>query len=65
LKNALSLFSRFIDSTTYTEQQAKRRQERGNRTSRFIPADFDYDPATESCRCPAGNTMWLSLKGKV
>ena len=56
---------RFIDSTTYKEQQAKRRKERGNRISRFIPADFDYDPVTETCRCPAGNAMWMNLKGKI
>ena len=56
---------RFIDSTTYTQQQAKRRTERGTKHSRFIPADFDYDPLKETCHCPAGNPMWLSLKGKV
>ena len=30
-----------------------------------IPADFDYDPYSKTCRCPAGKEMWLSLKGKV
>ena len=48
---------RFIYSTTYKEQQAKCRKERGNRISRFIPADFDSDPVTETCRCPAGITL--------
>lgn len=58
---------RFIDATTYAEQQAKRRKARGSNTykKRFIPADFDYDPATETCRCPAGNAMWLNLKGQL
>ena len=56
---------RFIDSTTYNEQQAKRQKERGNRIKRFTPADFDYDAVTQTCRCPAGNSMWLSLKGVV
>ena len=56
---------RFIDSTTYNQQQAKRREERGNRVKRFIPADFDYDPLSQSCRCPAGKTMWLALQGEV
>ena len=56
---------RFIDSTTYAQQQATRRKERGTKHSRFIPADFDYDPHNETCRCPAGKAMWLSLKGQV
>ena len=56
---------RFIDSTTYKEQQTKRRKERGNCISRFIPADFDYDPVTETCRCPAGNPTWMNLNGKI
>ncbi|MBY4679151.1 IS1182 family transposase, partial [Marinobacterium arenosum] len=56
---------RFIDSTTYNQQQAKRRKERGSQFKRFTPADFDYDPVNQSCRCPAGKPMWLSLKGPV
>ncbi|MBN1009339.1 hypothetical protein JW499_22230, partial [Amphritea sp. ZJ14W] len=58
---------RFIDSETYAEQQAKRRQERGSTRDRkrFIPADFDYDPVTKSCRCPAGNGMWLGFEGQI
>ena len=56
---------RFIDSTTYAQQQATRRKERGTKHTRFIPADFDYDPHNETCRCPAGKDMWLSLKGQV
>lgn len=56
---------RFIDSITYNQQQAKRREERGTKTRRFIPADFDYDPLSQTCRCPAGKTMWRALKGHV
>jgi transposase len=53
---------RFIDSTTYQQEQAKRRKERGRPSSkRFVPADFDYDPIAVSCRCPAGNAMWCSM----
>jgi len=58
---------RFIDSATYTEQQAKRRKARsssGNQ-KRFIPTDFDYDPATERCRCPAGKAMWKNFQGQI
>jgi|TARA_R110001583_G_C5622149_1_gene406359 transposase len=58
---------RFIDSTTYEAAQAKRRKERGSNThtKRFIPIDFDYDAVTETCRCPAGNPMWLGFKGQI
>lgn len=56
---------KFIDSTTYNQQQAKRRKERGYRTKRFIPVDFDYAPATKSCRCPAGKPMWLCLDSEI
>lgn len=53
---------RFIDSTTYQEEQAKRQKERGYRSSkRFVLTDFDYDPIAVSCRCPAGNLMWCSM----
>ena len=26
----------------------------------FAPADFDYDPEQQSCRCPAGNSLYRS-----
>ena len=29
------------------------------KTKRFVVEDFDYDLKKETCRCPAGNSMWL------
>jgi transposase len=53
---------RFIDSTTYKEEQAKRQKERGYTSSkRFVLTDFDYDPIAVSCRCPAGNLVWCNM----
>lgn len=43
---------RFIDRDRY---QPKARQ-----AKYFKAEDFDYDPATRSCRCPAGKEMWPS-----
>ncbi|GAB2582581.1 IS1182 family transposase [Nitrincola alkalisediminis] len=57
---------RFADSITFNEAKAQRRKERGGQVAkRFTPADFDYDPVTETCRCPAGKPMWKRFKGKI
>jgi transposase len=29
------------------------------KTKRFVVEDFDYDLKKKTCRCPAGNSMWL------
>lgn len=41
---------RFIDSDRY--------QPKARKTKWFKAEDFDYDPITCSCYCPAGNAMW-------
>jgi hypothetical protein len=42
----------------------QRRNERGDQVAQpFTPADFDYDPLTETCRCPTGQPMWERFKG--
>lgn len=57
---------RFAESVTFNTAQAQRRKERGGQVAqRFTPADFDYDPLTETCRCPAGQPMWKRFKGLI
>ncbi|KAA0875930.1 transposase [Nitrincola tapanii] len=57
---------RFAESVTFNTAKAQRRKERGGQVAqRFIPADFDYDPLTETCRCPAGQPMWKRFKGLI
>ncbi|WP_343042586.1 transposase [Nitrincola alkalisediminis] len=56
----------FAESITFNEAKAQHRKERGGQVAkRFTPADFDYDPVTETCRCPAGKPMWKRFKGKI
>ncbi|KGK43317.1 hypothetical protein LH51_00780 [Nitrincola sp. A-D6] len=44
----------------------QRRNERGYQVAqRFTPTDFDYDPLTETYRCPAGQPMWKRFKGLI
>ncbi|WP_417586107.1 IS1182 family transposase [Nitrincola sp.] len=57
---------RFAESVTFKTAKAQRRKERGGQAAqRFTPADFDYDPLTETCRCPAGQPMWKRFKGLI
>jgi hypothetical protein len=37
-------------------------KERLKPKSRFKVVDFDYDLKKRTCRCPAGNSMWLRLR---
>ena len=43
---------RFIDRDRY--------QPKARKAKWFKSEDFDYDPETGGCRCPAGNAMWPS-----
>ncbi|WP_200821350.1 transposase [Oceanicoccus sp. KOV_DT_Chl] len=45
---------RFIDRDRY--------QPKNRKAKWFKAEDFDYDPVTQRCRCPAGNAMWPSGK---
>ncbi|KKK93939.1 hypothetical protein LCGC14_2687870, partial [marine sediment metagenome] len=45
---------RFIDRDRY--------QPKNRKAKWFKAEDFDYDPETQNCRCPAGNAMWPSGK---
>lgn len=45
---------RFIDRDRY--------QPKARKAKYYKAEDFDYDPVTHSCRCPAGNDMWPSGK---
>ncbi len=45
---------RFIDRDRY--------QPTSRKAQWFKAADFQYDPETKRCRCPAGNDMWSSGK---
>ncbi len=48
----------FNESKTYEIEQEKRRLKRRNGKPRlFTSDDFDYDEATQTCRCPAGKEM--------
>ena len=50
----------FQGSETYQTEQEKRRHKRSKgQPRRFSSADFHFDKATLSCRCPAGKEMWL------
>jgi transposase len=42
-------------------QSAERHKlkERPKTKKRFVVEDFDYDLKKQTCRCPAGNSMWL------
>jgi len=53
----------FKTSETYHSEKEKRRLKRSKgRPKLFTSADFYFDKSTLSCRCPAGNEMWLSVK---
>jgi len=53
----------FQESKTYQTEQEKRRLKRSKGRSRlFNSNDFYFDEKASSCRCPAGNEMWLSIK---
>ena len=53
----------FKSSETYQNEQEKRRLKRSkSRTRLFNGADFYFDKSNLTCRCPAGNEMWLSVK---
>ncbi|KDE38514.1 Mobile element protein [Nitrincola lacisaponensis] len=57
---------RFAESVTFNKAQAQRRKERGGQVAqRFTPAEFNYDPLTETCRCPVGQPMWKRFKGLI
>lgn len=44
----------------FTEQKRKYPKRNPGKTSGLIPASaFDFDPVNRSCRCPAGEAMWL------
>ncbi|MCK5881959.1 MAG: transposase, partial [Sinobacterium sp.] len=45
---------RFIDRDRY--------QPKNRKAKWFKAGDFDYDPVTDRCLCPAGNDMWPSGK---
>lgn len=48
---------RFIDRDRY--------QPKNTKTKWFKTENFDYDPTTHRCRCPAGNEMWSSGKRTI
>ncbi|TLX45284.1 transposase [Pseudoalteromonas phenolica] len=51
----------FKESETYETAQEKRRLKRRKGKPRlFTSADFHYDEVTQTCRCPAGKSMWRS-----
>ncbi|WP_354625360.1 transposase [Psychromonas sp. MME2] len=53
----------FQTSQTYQTEQEKRRLKRSKGRARlFTSHDFYFDETVSSCRCPAGNEMWLSVK---
>jgi len=50
----------FKISKTYTTEKEKRRLKRSKgKPKQFSSADFYFDKHTETCRCPAGKSMWL------
>jgi transposase len=53
----------FKTSETYHTEKEKRRLKRSKgRAKLFTSADFYFDKDKLTCRCPAGNEMWLSIK---
>lgn len=48
---------RFIDRDRY--------QPKNRKAKWFKAEDFDYDPDTHRCRCPAGNDMWTGGKRRI
>ena len=49
----------FQTSTTYQTEKEKRRLKRSKgRAKLFTATDFDFDPYTLICRCPANKTLW-------
>ena len=53
----------FKTSETYQTEKEKRRLKRSKGKPRqFSRDDFYFDKSSLTCRCPAGNEMWLSCK---
>ena len=51
----------FKDSETYhTEKEKRRLKRRKGKPRLFTSQDFHYDKDSQTCRCPAGNLMWIS-----
>jgi hypothetical protein len=51
----------FKESETYhTEQEKRRLKRRKGKPKLFTSQDFYYDKDSQTCRCPAGNVMWIS-----
>ena len=49
----------FKSSETYHTEQEKRRLKRSKGRPRlFTQDDFNFDPTSNSCICPAGKTLW-------
>lgn len=53
----------FKSSETYQIEKANRRQERRkSRTKLFNADDFHFKPTEQTCRCPAGKSLWRQSK---
>jgi hypothetical protein len=51
----------FKESETYHTEKEKRRLKRRNGKPRLLTSqDFHYDKDRQTCRCPAGNVIWIS-----
>ena len=49
----------FQNSQTYQAEKANRRQQRRQQRDKlFTSDDFHFDATAQTCRCPAGKTLW-------
>lgn len=48
----------FANADRYKERARKEKRQRDGVVRRFQPTDFAYDEKTETCRCPAGESLY-------